>query len=110
MPELKHQLICLLKKDHQGQDRAIKIRDLVDYFRPLHTNDREIRDTLRQLNHEGYPVLTSTNPPYGVYYAQTQDEINEYRANLVSRLTSLKERIEDVEQIRLEPGQMEMFE
>jgi len=109
IPELKHQLICLLRKDHQGQDRAIKIRDLVLYFSSLHTSDREIRDTLRQLNHEGYPVLTSTRNKMGVYWAQSQSEIEEYRSNLISRLTSLKERIEDVENIKLEPQQMEMF-
>ena len=109
IPDLKFQLICLLRKDHQGQDQAIKIRDLVLYFSSLHTNDREIRDTLRQLNHEGYPVLTSVHNKMGVYWAKSQGEIEEYRSNLISRLTSLKERIEDVENIRLEKGQMELF-
>jgi len=103
---MKDDLFAYLKRHHRGRDLAITVKNLAHVFE---CPEREIREALRELNLEGKPVLTSIHPPYGVFYAWSQDEVDEYRANLVSRLTSLKERIDALDRILLEPIQMELF-
>lgn len=109
MPDLKSQIFYYLKKYHRGKENAITVKNLVNEFRQLKATDYDIRLALRELNLEGKPIVTFIDPPYGACYAIHQDEIDEYRANLVSRLTALKERIEALDQIRLEPEQMKLF-
>jgi len=103
---LKDDLFAYLKRHHRGRDMAITVHNLAHVF---DVPEREIREALRDLNLGGKPVLTSVHPPYGVFYAWSQDEIDEYRASLVSRLTSLKERIDALDRISLDPVQMELF-
>lgn len=75
-------------------------------------NEREIRGLIRDLNLEGYPILTTTRPPYGVYYAESQEEINEYLANLGARMKAILERMKAVDRMRAQQflkGQLELF-
>jgi hypothetical protein len=110
MPNLNLQIFCYLKKHHAGQAKAITVKNLTNVFRELRVSDREIRQVLRELDMKGEPILTSIREPFGVFYAVTQAEIETYRANLISRLTALKERIQAIEKMRIEPEQFEMFE
>ena len=89
MAELKENIHYLLKKHHLGKERAITIRDLAIELLPIKTNDREIRQAIRDLNMENIPILTSIHPPYGAYYATSDDEKNEYVANLGARATAM---------------------
>ncbi len=108
MQNLNYILLEKIRTYHRGKDRAIKLKFLAHQFGLK--DDRKIRITIEQLEAKGYPIVTTIRPPYGAYWAVSQSELDEYRANLVSRLTSLKERIEDVEKMRIEPFQMRMFE
>jgi hypothetical protein len=109
MPDLKYQICTLLHRDHKGRDRAILVRDLSVYFR---CPEREIRETLRLLNMEGYPIVTSTSIPMGVYWAATEQEVDEYLANLKARATSIFKRMAAIDKIKTKEflkGQMELF-
>ncbi len=105
--DLNSILLEKIRTYHRGKVNAIKLRILAHEFGLK--DDRKIRIAIKELNEQGYPIVTSTEPPMGVYWAVSQSELDEYRANLISRLTSLKERIEDVEKMRIEPQQMRMF-
>ncbi len=109
MSDLKSQIFYYLKKYHRGKENAITVRNLANEFRALKATDYEVRLALRELNLEGKPVVTFIEPPYGACYAIHQDEIDGYRANLISRLTAIKERIDALDRIRIEPEQMGLF-
>jgi transcriptional antiterminator len=110
MDDLKPNLSAYLKTFHRGQDNAITVRHLAHHFQ---TSEREIRLTLRQLNMEEVPVLTSIHPPnYGVYWASSEEEVNSYLANLGSRMKALLNRMAAINRIKAKEflkGQMEMF-
>jgi hypothetical protein len=113
MAPLKENLKYQLKKHHLGRDRAVVIRDLTLELLPIRTNDRELRAAIRELNGEGVPILTSIHPPYGVYYASSEDEVADYLANLGARAGAIHKRMADLSRIRAREflrGQMELFE
>lgn len=112
MAELKDNIHYLLKKNHLGKDNAITIRDLCLELQPIRTNDREIRQAIRDLNMEGVPILTSVHPPFGAYYAASEDEKQEYVANLGARATAMLDRMRAVDRIKAKEflkGQLELF-
>ena len=106
MADLKAQIYDFLKGNHRGHRNAITVRKLATQFQ---VTGYEIRMTLRELNLEGKPIVLFIDPPYGACYAINQTEIEEYRANLVSRLNAIKLRIEAVEKIRIDPIQGRLF-
>jgi hypothetical protein len=112
MSELKENIRYLLKKHHFGKDNAITIRDLAVELLPIRTNDREIRQAIRDLNADGILILTSVHPPYGVYFASCKEEVNEYLANLGSRMKAIIDRMSDIDKAKAKEflkGQMELF-
>ncbi len=112
MAELKENIHYLLKKHHLGKERAITIRDLAVELLPIRTNDREIRQAIRDLNMEGVPILTSVHPTYGSYYGASSEEVTEYLANLGARARAIHERMGAVDKIKTREflkGQMELF-
>jgi hypothetical protein len=112
MAELKENIRGLLKKYHFGKKKALTIRDLAIELLPIRTNDREIRQAIRDLNMEEVPIFTSVHPPYGVYYGASEEERDEYVANLGARATSMLDRMRSVDKIKTMEflkGQMELF-
>lgn len=49
-------------------------------------NDRAIRIVIRELIADGVPVASSVIPPVGFFIAETREEVNQYIANIKSRL------------------------
>lgn len=113
MAPLKENIKGQLRKYHLSRENAITIPNLIRELQPIRTNDREVRDAIRQLNMEGVPILTTVHPPYGVYYGFNEEEINEYLANLGARMKAILERMGAINRIRAREflrGQMELFE
>lgn len=115
MLDLKSSLLELIRSEHKGKNRAITIAQIVWNERILWgddaANERTVRKIIRQLNFEGYPILSSVHYPYGVYYAD-RSEIDEYCANLASRMKAILDRMRAVDKIRAKEflkGQMELF-
>ena len=109
MNNILNDLNLFIQFHHKGKDQAITVKDLSYRFK---VSDREIRDCLRILNLNGYPVLTSTGDPYGVYYASNEKEIDEYLANLKSRATSIFRRMAAIDRIKTKDflsGQLKLF-
>ena len=116
MPDLKTSILDLVRNNHRGKTRAITVAQIVSNERILWgdeaASDRTIRKILRELNFEGYPILSSVHYPYGVYYAVDQSEIDEYCMNLQSRMKAILDRMRAVDKIRAKEfikGQMELF-
>ncbi len=114
MAPLKENIKEILKKHHLSKERAITIRELASELLPIQANDREIRQAIRELNMEGVPILTSINSPhFGVYFGASSEEVNEYLAQLGSRMKAILERMAAVNKIKAREflkGQMKMFE
>lgn len=112
MSDLKENIRYLLKKHHLGKEKAITIRDLAVELLPIRSNDREIRQAIRDLNMEGVPVLTSIHSPFGVYYGASSEEVGEYLANLGARAAAIHSRMGAISKIKAKEflkGQMELF-
>jgi capsule polysaccharide export protein KpsC/LpsZ len=115
MPDLKSSILALIRDHHKGKHTAITVSQVA--YESLNTtgeivDDRTIRKIIRELNFDGYPILSTVHYPYGIYYAATQEEINEYLNNLGSRMKAIIERMKAIDRIRAKEfikGQMELF-
>ena len=113
--KLKESILSLVRARHSGRENAITVRDIENEFLHLFLEaprEREIRRIIRELNFEGHPILTSVHAPYGVYYAETQGEIEEYLCNLGSRMRAILERMKAIDRIKTQnflKGQLELF-
>lgn len=111
MPECKSHLKSILESNHRGRDQAIKIRNMISLYR-LEMSDRQIRDVIRELNMEGYPILSTVEPPFGLYWASSETEIEEYLCNLGSRAQAIHQRMAALSKIKAREflkGQLELF-
>lgn len=109
MPDTKINLLYFLKKHHQGRDRAITIKQIMNELRVLRLTDPDIRFALRQLNLEGYPIVTCSQ---GVYWATEPADLDRYMANLSSRATKIFERMRAIDRTKAKEfigKQLEMF-
>ncbi len=114
MTDLKSSILNLIQRNHQGKKRAITVAQVVYEFIGTETplDERTIRKIIRQLNFEGYPILSSIHYPYGIYYAENKAEVDEYCANLSSRMKAILDRMRAVDKIRAREflkGQLELF-
>jgi hypothetical protein len=113
MNDLKQGLSFHLKKWHLGRINAVTVHDLIIELSPIQANDREIRETIRQLNLDGVPILTSVHSPYGIYFASCENEMDEYLANLGARARAIHERMGALSKIKAREflrGQLRLFE
>lgn len=109
MADVKGNLHYYLKKHHKGKDRAITIREIMRELWNLRATDSDIRFALRQLNLEGYPIVTCSS---GVYWATEPADLDRYMANLSSRATKIFERMRAIDKTKAKEfigKQMEMF-
>jgi hypothetical protein len=84
-------------RNHIGQTNAIKAGDIAD--RLGQSNDRLVREAVRQLRKDGKLILSSCKPPYGYYIAANPNEWVEFRD------TNLKPRALDILQTSRAMGQ-----
>ncbi len=116
MPNLKSNLHFHLKKHHLGRDRAVTIRELFGEMFPFEVftpnEDRKIRIAIRELNMENVPILTGVHKPYGIWYASSESEFDEYFANLGSRAKAIHERMAALNKAKAKEflkGQLSLF-
>lgn len=104
---LSNDILYLLK---HGKENVITGRELAKILG--HRNDRIIRESIRQLIAQDYPIASSVGEPHGYYLANSLQEANEYISGLRSRLIQDAYRIRDFKiatnNIR-QPGQLPMF-
>lgn len=86
--DLKSEVLAILVK-HQGERNAIKGKELARLlgFR----SDRTIRQAIEELEKQ-YPVAATTEPPYGYFIAETEEEKQKYQEVLKSRAIQNWER------------------
>ena len=69
---------------HVGRGSAIKASELAYAFGL--SDDRHVRQLIRELIKDGYPIAASVSEPMGYYIVATRAEADEYMAGLRSRL------------------------
>ncbi len=112
MINLRSSLLNLIKTEHRGKARAITVDQLATKTLFESVGERRIRAMIRDLNFEGHPILTTVHPPYGVFFAESQDEVSEYLSNLSARMKAILERMKAVDRMRAKEflrGQLELF-
>lgn len=75
-------------------------------------NDRFIRLAIRELIADGIPVISSVNPPYGYYIANSPDDITEHLGDLRHRALEILRRYRDLKLASrniLQPHQMALI-
>jgi len=75
-------------------------------------NDRLIRQAIRELIADGIPIISSVNPPYGYYIANTPEEITEHLGELRHRALEILGRYKDLKLASreiLQPHQMALI-
>ncbi len=83
---LKSWILNFIRTNHRGKTRSITIDQLIVQFCEITTDGRVIDRLIRDLTAEGYPILKQLQKPYGYYYALDRAEIDEYCAELMSRM------------------------
>lgn len=81
--DLKSEVLAVLKA-HRGKSNAIPGRGLASLFG--FKDDRIIREVIRVLIKEGYPIAASVTVPVGYFHIETWAEYKEYLDDLLSRL------------------------
>jgi hypothetical protein len=117
MRDLKSFLLDFIRDDHYGKGKAITVDRIICELTKFKLygvpKERRIRQIIRELNFDGYPILTSIHPPFGVYYAVTNQEKNEYLGNLGARMKAILMRMKAVDKIQTREfikGQLELFQ
>jgi predicted HTH transcriptional regulator len=75
--------ILEILKLHRGHDRAITAKELTKF---TGIDDRAIRQEIRKLIAQGYPIASNLTRPYGYYIINTIQEAKEYMQQLRNRL------------------------
>jgi len=112
MHNVKFSILEFISQEHHGKVHAITVSEICQRTEFESVGERMIRKIIRELNFEGHPILTSVHPPYGVYYAESREEIKEYLGNLGSRMKAILERMKAVDRIQAREfvkGQLELF-
>lgn len=91
MTEMQDWLLTQLKLGHA---KAIQGRILAQ--RAGLKDDRKIRLAIRGMIEDGHPILSSVDPPYGYYFAETQKEVVDCLEVLQSRLEEDARRKRDI--------------
>lgn len=90
--DLKQDVLNILEL-HRGNSRAIighRIAALLGM-----KDDRTVREVIRELIREGYPVVASVSKPYGYFLCENEAERQDYLAQLRSRLIEDAKRRRD---------------
>ena len=78
------QVVLRILLSHQGRSKAIKGMEMARLlgFR----DDRSIRQVIRELIAEGYPIASSVQKPFGYFIVATRQEAEYYAQSIRSRL------------------------
>ncbi len=87
------QVVLRILLSHQGRSKAIKSMEMARLL-GFH-NDRSIRQVIRELIAEGYPVASSVQKPFGYFIIENLAEAKQYQEGLRSRLIEDALRLRD---------------
>ena len=82
MDNLKASVLAILE-NHKGHDNPIKCMAIAKECGLR--DDRAIQEVIEELIRDGYPIAASCRKPLGMFFAQTYQEINEYKESLRKR-------------------------
>lgn len=103
MPDLKSDLLNLIKVHHQGIGNVITFSILKNVFHQR--DDRQLRQITKELIHEGHRIITCSR---GVYFATSDRDVIFYRRNIEKRIFAMFRDLRDSDNL-LTKGQMELF-
>ncbi len=103
MPDLKPELLHLIKTHHQGIENVITFSQLKNIFHQK--DDRQLRQITKELIHEGHRIITCSR---GVYFATSDRDVIFYRRNIEKRIFAMFRDLRDSDNLLIK-GQMEMF-
>jgi len=89
--DLRESIIQILLS-HQGRSKAIKGIELA---RLLNCDYRQVRQIIRDLIKEGYPIASAVQTPQGYFVIESQGEAWEYQHILRGRLIEDAKRLRD---------------
>ena len=81
--DLKARVLDILRY-HRGRALAIEGKRIAQALRE--GDDRRIRQAIREIIAEGWPIASATTGPKGFFIAQTEEEARAYAGTLRSRL------------------------
>ena len=81
--EIKTRILSALR---DGRENAITGKELATRAGSPMSDDRYIRQVIRELIAEGYPIASVTSAPAGYFMAVTRVESNNYMDQLLMRL------------------------
>ncbi len=90
-------LIMRIIEGRKGQDHAITAEKMAIM---TGMNVRFVRMVIKNLieNH-GYPIAASNTAPFGYFWPITKEEIRQYKATLIHRISSLANRLRAFDRI-----------
>jgi hypothetical protein len=95
-PGLRAWLLDELARRHRGAANAITWQELAGEARRagfrVERDERNLREEVNELQAAGGTgalIISSSRPPYGVFVAETMDEVDGYLATLESRIAAL---------------------
>jgi DNA topoisomerase VI subunit A len=84
-------LVLKVLRKHEGANRAIKSSEIT---KKTGLSDRKVRIAVKELVEDvGFPVVGTSDEPYGFYIAATRDECEFAINSLKSRMTSMRRRV-----------------
>jgi hypothetical protein len=68
--------------------RNVFLRGLIDRTYLQTVSERQIKQIIRKLREQGYPILASREKPFGYFYASSVEEIKDYEKTFLSQARS----------------------
>jgi len=88
---MEEQILDYIKRWHRGRQRAITYKELA---KVLKLNERELRNVVALLVTKGEPIGASQE---GYFWITSDDEYQIARAEIISRIDKLRQRLNGLE-------------
>ena len=88
---MEEQILNYIKHFHRGRQRAITYKELAKVLR---INERELRNVIALLVTKGEPIGASQE---GYFWITSDDEYQIARAEIISRIDKLRQRLSGLE-------------
>ena len=88
---MEEQILDYIKRWHRGRQRAITYKELAKVLR---INERELRNVIASLVTKGEPIGASQE---GYFWITSEEEYQIARAEIISRIDKLRQRLEGLE-------------
>jgi len=117
MDNLKDNILQYLKHGHENAIGKSQLQQRLQL-----KDDREMRQAIKELRHEGHPIGLSLSKPHGYYIIETKDELHQCmktfksycceaaitRRDLKLAVPALSKEIREAEYLEKHPGQLSL--